>query len=431
MRIAWIGPMVQQGGGASGVALQLLRELGSRGIGVDCYMAGALESIPQGLKQFQSLTFICIESPWRWNRWYSRNNFMAFVTGQVANLLTENRLARLLYENHLDEPYDLIYQFSHIELSSLRRYRKLLPPIVLHPSVHAAGELRWHVKEADISRQTERWIVRLGVRTLLKIRSMVQRRHIRIPRRVLALSQNFAQDLVSDYGVAPNEIDIVPNPVDLNKFYPIGESSEVARKEGRSVILFVSRIAVRKGVEQIVELSHRIDDIADKVEIRIVGYKSLWSDYTALMKSINPRTAKYIYSVPFEEMANLYRDADLLVQPSKYEPFGLTVGESLACGVPVVASDKVGAAELVHPLCCRTFPCNDMDAFEHEVRKLVQDLSDESLKNRISNLSRAEAERMYSASVIGDKLVNSFRRLLPHDTRTQEVVTGLTLGRNI
>lgn len=150
-----------------------------------------------------------------------------------------------------------------------------------------------------------------------------------------------------------------------------------------------------------------------------------------LLKSINPRTAKYLSEVSHHEMAQLYRNADLLVQPSKYEPFGLTVGEALACGVPVVASDKVGAAESVHPLCCRKFPCNDMEAFEIEVRKLLQDISDTSLKNHISKLSRAEAERLYSSSVIGDKLLRSFGKLISGETRTLDTVTGLTVGRNV
>lgn len=434
MRIAWIGPMLNAaGGGASGVSRLLLTELSHRELYIDCYLPGDESLVPGGLRDHPRLRFICLKPSWEWNRWYSRNNLMAFLTGQIANLRAENRLARKLLQQHLAKPYDLVYQFSHIELSSLRRYRKRLPPIVMHPSVHAAGELRWHRKEATISTKTEKLIVRLGVRSLLNIRSMVQRRHIRIPARVLALSHNFAHDLISDYNVSPSEIDIIPNPIDLESFHPVSAEPQVLNDNNRTIILFVSRIALRKGVEQIVELSHRLNDLADKVEIQIVGYKSLWSDYMGLLKSINPRTTRYIGEVPNHEMARLYRGADLLVQPSKYEPFGLTVGEALACGVPVVASDKVGAAESVHPLCCRTFPCNDMEAFETEVRKLLRDIDDKPLKNQIARLSRAEAERLYSSSVIGDKLLLSFRKLISREreTSTLETVSGLTVGGNL
>lgn len=421
------------GGGASGVSRQLLLELASRELEIDCYLAGSWAAVPEELKKQANLRFICQKSSWEWNRWYSRNNFLAFVTGQAANLRTENRLARELLQRHRLQPYDLIYQFSHIELSSLRRYKKYLPPIVIHPSVHAHGELRWHKKEAELSKRTEKWLVRLGVRTLLTARSMVQRRHIQLPERVLALSQNFAQDLISDYGLSPSAIDIVPNPVDLQMFHPVSSHLQATaeRSRCRTVILFASRIAVRKGVEQIVELSHRLDDLAENIEIQVVGNKSLWSDYMGLLQAMNQRTARYLGAVSYREIAELYRNADMLVQPSKYEPFGLTVGEALASGVPVVTSDKVGAAESVHPLCCRKFPCGDMRAFEIEVRKLLIDISDSNIKDRISKLSRAEAGRLYSSSVMGDKLLRSFASLISEETRTLQPASGLTSRRNI
>lgn len=421
------------GGGASGVSRQLLLELASRELEIDCYLAGSWAAVPEELKKQANLRFICQKSSWEWNRWYSRNNFLAFVTGQAANLRTENRLARELLQRHRLQPYDLIYQFSHIELSSLRRYKKYLPPIVIHPSVHAHGELRWHKKEAELSKRTEKWLVRLGVRTLLTARSMVQRRHIQLPERVLALSQNFAQDLISDYGLSPSAIDIVPNPVDLQMFHPVSSHLQATaeRSRRRTVILFASRIAVRKGVEQIVELSHRLDDLAENIEIQVVGNKSLWSDYMGLLQAMNQRTARYLGAVSYREIAELYRNADMLVQPSKYEPFGLTVGEALASGVPVVTSDKVGAVESVNPMCCRTFSSNDMGAFENEVRKLLHDLSDKTLKHDISKLARAESERLYASSVVGDLLLRSFRQLVDGQTNAVEARTGLEFGGSL
>ena len=51
-----------------------------------------------------------------------------------------------------------------------------------------------------------------------------------------------------------------------------------------------------------------------------------------------------------DALAQAYRDADALVVPSLYEPWGLVVHEGLAHGLPVVATDQVGAADdLVDP----------------------------------------------------------------------------------
>jgi glycosyltransferase involved in cell wall biosynthesis len=48
--------------------------------------------------------------------------------------------------------------------------------------------------------------------------------------------------------------------------------------------------------------------------------------------------------VPYAELPAVYASADLLVMASSHEPWGLPVNEAMACGRPVIASDRVGAA---------------------------------------------------------------------------------------
>lgn len=48
-----------------------------------------------------------------------------------------------------------------------------------------------------------------------------------------------------------------------------------------------------------------------------------------------------------EELIELYSAADVLVNPSRMETFGLVTAEALACGTPVVAYDNTGSHEIV------------------------------------------------------------------------------------
>lgn len=396
--------MPRKGGGASGVSNQLLQEIDRHGsVEVDCYMPGHAASLPEELVKLKHVRFFCEPSSWEWGQWYSRNRLMSFITGQVANLRCENRLARKLIAAHRGQPYDVIYQFSHIEFSAIRRYKQELPPICLHPSVHAAGELRWHRQERQLARTCEPFIIRTVERLLLTARYIVQRRHIKVADKVFALSRNFADNLVEDYHVAPEDITIIPNPIDLHHF-----TLDVSKKDSsRFTLLFVSRIAVRKGVECIVELSHRLNDLDSEVEILVVGDKSQWSDYTPLLRNLNTRMARYIGGVngTGDEMVRLYQRAHMLIQPSRYEPFGLTVGEALACGTPVVASNKVGSAEDVKREACRVFPDGNMDALELAIRNLLLDLRNESKAQSIYQLCRHECERLFIGSNIADRLL--------------------------
>ena len=174
--------------------------------------------------------------------------------------------------------------------------------------------------------------------------------------RIIAISQRFADHLVADYGIQDGRIGIVPNPIDLDRFFPRPRPGQPGAP---LKLLFVSRIAVRKGVELIVDLSHRLDDMHGKVEIVVVGSRSTWSDYRKLLDDVNPRVARYLGGVKPDELAALYGEAAAVLQPSHYEPFALSVGEALAAGTPVIASDEVGAVEGVDRRVCTVFPCGD------------------------------------------------------------------------
>jgi glycosyltransferase involved in cell wall biosynthesis len=216
---------------------------------------------------------------------------------------------------------------------------------------------------------------------------------------VVAPSRRFAEHLERDYGVPPERLKVVANPIDLERFVP---GAQHTGDSGPLTILFVSRIAVRKGVEVVVALSHRLADLADQVHIEVVGEQSLWSDYRPLLEDLNPRVANY-FGGAGPELPELYRSAALLMQPAHYEPFALTVGEALASGRPVVASDEVGASEGVDSRCCRVFPAGDLDALEMEVRGLVNELRN-GAGAELGRIARSEAERLFDPSTVAARL---------------------------
>jgi glycosyltransferase involved in cell wall biosynthesis len=133
-------------------------------------------------------------------------------------------------------------------------------------------------------------------------------------------------------------------------------------------------MSVRKGVELVVALTHRLDDLAGRVEIICIGGHSLFSDYRGLLENLNPRTGSYVGELASSEVPGMYQGAHGVIQPSWYEPFGNTVAEALATGLPVVVSNEVGAGENAPPSVCRTHPIGDLDAMERAVRGLIADL---------------------------------------------------------
>jgi glycosyltransferase involved in cell wall biosynthesis len=298
---------------------------------------------------------------------------------------------QLLLEQHRGRPYDVVYQFSTIEVFGMRRYLAQLPPLTIHPSTHMAGELRWVRRERDLAARCEPFWRRLLVECFLVARMRRQRRDIHLADRVAVISRGFGDQLVRDYGVDPGRLTLIRNPIDLDKLRPAPRPQRAAPWR----IAFVSRMSARKGVELVVELSHRLADLHGDVTIELVGDHTLWSDYRPLLADLDPRIAQYHGPMGAADLSIFLAGCDLLLQPAKYEPFGLTVAEALSLGVPVVASDAVGAAEDVSCACCAMVQAGDIDSLEAGVRSMLDRLR-RGEGPAIAEAARAEAERLFS-----------------------------------
>jgi glycosyltransferase involved in cell wall biosynthesis len=407
LRIAWLGPTPTTNAGVAFMATEVLRNLPDHDIEVDVFAAGQKELLPCVLQDRQHLAFILHDSGWRYDRWYSSHAMSQLLTGQLSRLWVQRRLMRELLEHHAERPYDVIYQFSQFELPGLLKIDARLPAFVVHPETHAAGELRAHLRERKLAKLAGEPVMRAAATVaMFALRSGTQRLASSQVSRIVAPSENFARHLEIDYRVPRHRISVVPNPVNLERF---ANHEPERSRDGVLNLVVAGRISARKGIELVIELSHRLVDFESSVRLLVVGGHSLWSDYRPLLKRLNPAIGEYLGDVPGAEMAKLLASADMLIQPSHYEPFALTVGEALACGTPVVVSDQVGAGEHVDSRCCRRFVTGSLDGLEHAVRELAGDLRDG--REDIRRLARTEATRLFAADVVVGQLADVLRRV--------------------
>lgn len=381
----------------------LLRALCDAGHEVDAYLGSSADGVPEHLHTLARLRFHELENSWEFDRWYSRTDVAAHLSGSIVRAYGMLQLGRRIAAAHRTTPYDLIYQFSTPELIALRGAGVgNLPPIVLHPEVHAAGELRWHGRERRLAMEVESLAQFASTNLVLRLRAQVQRRDLGAAWRVICPSAAFASHVVADAGIPASNVRVVPNPIDLERFTPGGPAFR--RPDGRREIVFVSRLAVRKGVEQVVGLSHRLSDLSGEVAITVVGERSLWSDYRHLLHHGNPGVLEWAGELEPSELVPRMRGAAMVIQPSKYEPFALAVGEALACGTPVVVSTEVGASEGVHGEVARLHDPGDLNGLEAQVRTLVAELRSGDRRAALATLARDEAERLYAVREVGRRL---------------------------
>jgi glycosyltransferase involved in cell wall biosynthesis len=408
MRIAWIGPIGEDGGVGS-LGTILLRGVLEEGAEVDFFTEENVK-LPQSLLLLRNLTVVRSPTWWRWDKWYSRRSITAFISGMLARSQSHGRACGMILDRHRHRPYDCIFQFSQAEIFKLASNLDKLPPIVIYPCVHAAGELLWHRRESSYAIQSEGRLMHYGVRLMLRYRTAVQRRQIQLPSMILGLSQRFNELLTRDYGVPPERLHVLYHAIRDAGNDSIGSNdSEVVPISLK--LLFVARISVRKGFEQIVELSRRLDDLHGQVTIDIIGDKTQWSDYTGHIKELNFRIANHVGSVSHREMGSIYDTSDILLVPSMYEPGGLVVGEALSRGVSVVASDEVGSAEPISAESCRRFPAGNVDALEAATRELIAEIR----KNRVGlrQCAREQAKKHFSPEIASRRLLTLLEEAAP------------------
>ncbi|HMD51562.1 MAG TPA: glycosyltransferase family 4 protein, partial [Solirubrobacteraceae bacterium] len=367
LRIAWLGPAPGEDGGAAGVGTDLLHGLAGRGHRIDCFFPSAGQPIPDRLAGNDNITFNWGTSQWSWNRWYSRTRVGAFAGGMFARAVASVRLRRQIVERHRAEPYDLLYQFSSIESPAVPPSLARTVPLVSHPETHSAGELRRLIAERRLALRCPPLYRYAAVLAIMSVRSVVQRAQIRRANLLICISSVFRDHIVHDYGFPLGRTVVVPNPVRLARFASIDRDPSEP-----PTVLVVGRIAVRKGVEVVVAVARELLRRDVNVRIRIVGGPSLWSDYMKLLEDLPPENSEYVGSIASGEIPGELAASAVLLQASWYEPFGLTIAEALAAGVPVIGTSEVGAIEGVDRSVAAEVPPGDVGATATAIVEMLE-----------------------------------------------------------
>ncbi len=159
---------------------------------------------------------------------------------------------------------------------------------------------------------------------------------------IYAASTMIKEEMIRYYGAKPEKLHVLFPPLNtkdfsiategerrfLRKSYDIGRTTKV--------FAFVSASHYRKGLDILLKTFELLQK--EDVILMIAGYPEIKTDLP------NVRFLGFLKSPEL-----IYHLADFTLHPARYEPFGQIISESLACGTPVLVSDKVGAKEIITP----------------------------------------------------------------------------------
>ena len=111
----------------------------------------------------------------------------------------------------------------------------------------------------------------------------------------------------------------------------------------RRVFLFAGSFIERKGIDLLSRVFVRLAREFPNVRLKIAGAGRLAGAITRTLQPVRERV-EFAGFKDWTELPDLYASADVLCVPSRYDGWGLVVPEGLAAGLPVIATDRMGAA---------------------------------------------------------------------------------------
>jgi glycosyltransferase involved in cell wall biosynthesis len=202
------------------------------------------------------------------------------------------------------------------------------------------------------------------------------------------------------FGVRAARFFPCPHSIDVGRFaVPAAEFEQQAAQwrrqlgidDGRCVLLFVGKFESIK--QPLVLMRAVLENRNRNLMLVLVGTGELERD----VKEIASSSPDVFRVLPFQnqsQMPIVYRLGDLFVLASQSETWGLAVNEAMACGRPVLVSDRVGcAADVVDPSCGRVFEGGDPSALSRAIAEMTGD------RKRLAEMGRCAAGRAWSFDI--------------------------------
>ena len=160
---------------------------------------------------------------------------------------------------------------------------------------------------------------------------------IKLCDRIFCLSTLVRDSFVAG-GFPSDRIDVIPFPTDLKTFAPAAARPSDAPFR----VLCVAGLHPIKGHIYLLEAWKRLK--LPNAELILVG--TMRQEMKPLLKAYEG-LFKHAGALGRDDLVRLYQDSSLLVLPSVQDGFGFVVTEAIACGLPAIVTDHVGARDMI------------------------------------------------------------------------------------
>jgi glycosyltransferase involved in cell wall biosynthesis len=253
---------------------------------------------------------------------------------------------------------------------------------------------------------------------------------------VISCSDYMTRKIKSEFPAYADKCKTLFNGVDVDAFSGERKNS-LKQNSGAKKILFVGRISPEKGIHTLIDAYKKVAEKMPETELHLVGpvnplppqfIVSISDDekvhglqrfyngngYIEDLRKMIPKELKdkiiFHDAVSREKIAEYYLDADVLINPSFYETFGMSLVEAMSLKVPVIASRVGGMVEVVND--GENGILVEAGNAEELYDAITKLLTDRELNIEMGIKGRARAEELFSWNTITDSLFAEYKNLI-------------------
>jgi glycosyltransferase involved in cell wall biosynthesis len=214
------------------------------------------------------------------------------------------------------------------------------------------------------------------------------------------------------FDVPPDRCFSVPLAIDNEHFSQRAEEARQHREEIRAkygipsnviLLLFVGKLIARKRPQDVLYVLKTVQSRLPHLGAAFVGDGSLKASLESETVRQNIKNVFFLGFRNQAELPSIYAASDIFILPSHDDPKPLVTNEAMACGLPVLASDRTGIWGPDDILRDGengiVYPCGDIPALERAIEQLA---SDDVLRARMGKRSKEIIEAFgYDSCVQG------------------------------
>jgi teichuronic acid biosynthesis glycosyltransferase TuaC len=174
---------------------------------------------------------------------------------------------------------------------------------------------------------------------------------------------------------------VIPNAIDNNSFYKMNQIEQrrlLGFSENIFIVSFVGQFIERKGIHILSQALEMLND--ENIYALFLGSGPIAPSYKRTL---------YASTVPHDSLKHYLNSSDVFVLPTKNEGCSNAIIEAMACGLPIISSDKAFNYDILNQENSLLIDPNDVSAIATAIKKIKDN---ESLRKTLSNKSLENAK---------------------------------------